>query len=133
MSNCADPLRPLTDRAGVAAGPRSEVADTGDLLDHDALAGRPTSPGAGASFRVVMKDPAATAGPAYGALPISLSAAGARITSFVTYQRRRGVRPLQLAVVAPLTLAPTRRWWAITARTAYGLGAAARDGDDCRS
>ena len=96
---------PLTDRAGVAAWAAGEVADTGDLLDHDRLGGR-LAPGAGASFRVVMKDPAATAGPAYGALPISLSAAGTRITSFVTYQRRREYVPLQLAVVAPLTLAP---------------------------
>lgn len=96
---------PLTDRAGIAAWAAGDVADAGELLDHDALGGR-LAPGAGASFRVTMQDPAGTAGPAYGALPVSLTAAGTRITTFVTYQRRQEYVPLHLAVLAPLTLAP---------------------------
>lgn len=96
---------PVTDRAAVAAWAAGTVGDTGELLDHDALGGR-LAPGAGASFRVTMQDPAGTAGPAYGALPISLTAAGVRVTSFVAYQRRREYVPLHLAVLAPLTLAP---------------------------
>lgn len=97
---------PLVGRAAVAAWAAGQTRGVPvDGIDHDALGGT-LAPGGSATFRLTVSAPATASDVPFAALPMAINAGDATLTTFITVNRRVEYEPLQLAVLAPVTLEP---------------------------
>lgn len=97
---------PLVGRSAIAAWAAGRTEGVGiDLIDHHAHP-RALAPGAGSAFTLTVSKPAQATTSAFGALPMLITAGADRLTTFVTIHNRVEYEPLDVSVVAPLTLDP---------------------------
>lgn len=95
--------RRLVSRDDVAAWAEKLAPATGAKLGEQQLKAT-LPPGASAAFRISAGNARPSHSTAYGALPLSVEAAGAVLHTFAAFQERKEYVPLHVAWLAPLTL-----------------------------
>jgi Family of unknown function (DUF6049) len=93
------------DRAGVQAWATQTGAAPGTEVARVRLK-TSVAPGESQPFQVTVKGLATKGAATYGALPLSVEAAGAALRTFAGYQRVKQYQPMALAWAVPLTLDP---------------------------
>ena len=101
------------DRQGVQAWATQTGPAQGTQVGSVRLKGS-VAPGDSASFQVKVTGLAARGAATYGALPLSIEAAGAAVRTFAGYQRIKQYQPMALAWAVPVTLDPDPNLFAAT-------------------
>lgn len=92
----------LAVRTDVVAWARGRGPDPGQVLSSTKV-GR-LAPGATTGFSMTVKGLTSRAGPAYGALPLSVQTESTAVHTFASYQRKKEYEPLELSWIVPITL-----------------------------